>query len=51
MDLVQLQKVQQFLNFCNVNNKHIEMIFDNSKTKINKFTPLTKIQSSKFKYF
>ena len=36
-------KSTTILNFCNINNKHIEMIFDNSKTKINKFTPLTKI--------
>ena len=36
-------KSTTILNFCNINKSHIKMIFDNSKTKINKFTPLTHI--------
>ena len=36
-------KSTTILNFCNLNSDHIKSIFDNSKTKINKFTPLTSI--------
>ena len=36
-------KSTTILNYCKLNNKHIEVIFDNSKTKINKFTPLSNI--------
>ena len=36
-------KSTTILNFCNIDKSHIKMIFDNSKTKINKFTPLTHI--------
>jgi methylation protein EvaC len=36
-------KSTTILNFCKINKNHIKMIFDNSKTKINKFTPLTNI--------
>ena len=36
-------KSTTILNFCNLNSDHIKTIFDNSKTKINKFTALTNI--------
>ncbi len=36
-------KSTTILNYCKINNKHIDAIFDNSKTKINKFTPLSNI--------
>ena len=43
------------LNYCNLNNNTIDRIFDNSKTKINKYTPgksNIKIESSnKFKNY
>ncbi len=44
-------KSTTILNFCNVNKNHIKMIFDNSKTKINKFTPLTHIPIVSSKIF
>ena len=38
------------LNFCNIDNKMIDKIFDNSETKIGKYTPgksLIQIEDSK----
>tara|TARA_B100000989_G_C19519540_1_gene463445 strand:+ start:1044 stop:2261 length:1218 start_codon:yes stop_codon:yes gene_type:complete len=39
------------LNFCNINEKQIKGIFDNSPTKINKYTPNTNIKIIDHKYF
>ncbi len=44
-------KSTTILNYCNINKNHIEMIFDNSKTKINKFTPITNIPVVNSKLF
>ncbi len=44
-------KSTTILNYCNINGKHIDTIFDNSKTKIKKFTPLTNIPITDSKYF
>ena len=43
------------LNYCNLNNNIIDKIFDNSKTKINKYTPgksnIKIVNSNKFKNY
>ena len=44
-------KSTTILNYCNINNDHIETIFDNSKTKIKKFTPLTNVPITSSEYF
>lgn len=44
-------KSTTILNFCNINKNHISVIFDNSKTKINKFTPITHIPIKNSKKF
>ena len=44
-------KSTTILNFCDINFKLIDKIFDNSKTKIGKYTPgksLIKIEQSVF---
>lgn len=37
-------KSSTILHYCNISGEHIEGIFDNSKTKINKFSPGKKIK-------
>ena len=37
-------KGQALMQFCNINNKLIDYVFDKSKLKINKYTPGTNIK-------
>ena len=39
------------LNFCRINNSHIDYIADNTEEKINKFTPGTHIPIVPIEYF
>ena len=42
-------KSATILNYCNINNKHIEYFLDTTPSKHNKFTPGTKIEIKKYK--
>ena len=44
-------KSTTILNYCKINHKHIDCIFDTTPDKINKLTPGTHIPIKNYKYF
>ena len=49
--MAQLQKSTTILNFCGINSKQIDCIFDTTPDKINKLTPGSHIPIVDYKYF